>query len=325
MSRSAVVAWVSGIALLAAFGVIANLYKHGLDGRAWWVIAITLGLGAYGALVTAMSVRRLVDPDLETPWPVLVIGFAFIVMSAVGRAEKRKQEGHPNYLVSDDDEFKSSGESGSAMGRGWASLATLLGLVMYGGGITLLWAFTSHPQYVLTRPAERAPAPTTAETAPTTTTTSVATAAPADILAARDLASAIELARPHFTDDRSAPNQGAKLLVRYAAAKLAWRDLEIAKSETSLELVEKDPAKAAGKRLCTTGMLARIEKTVVDGTDAYSARLTTETGDALELYAVGDTGSLVKRRPARFCGVVTGRLDVQRKPATFAVGMLLEP
>jgi hypothetical protein len=333
MSRSAVVALITGVALLVGFAVVANMYKHGLDGRAWWVIAITLGLGGYGALVTATSVRRLVDPKLETPWPVLIIAFVFIMMAAIGKAQRRKEEGDPNYLVSNDDSRKDSDPSDGPMGIGWASLATLLGLVMYGAGITLLWAFTSHPQFAHAKTAEKAPAPTPTGTptpsVTTTSTTSVTTTTlpttPPDILASNDLATAIDFARPHFTDDRGAPNRGAKLLVRYAAVKLTPEDLAIAKNETSLELVEKDPPKSFGKRLCVAGTLARIEKTSVDGTDAYSARLTTKTGDALELYAVGDTGSLVKRKPAKFCGVVTGRLDANGTPATFAVGMLSKP
>jgi hypothetical protein len=329
--RSAVVAWVTGIAVLAGFGVVANMYKHGLDGRAWWVVAITLGLGVYGALVTAVSVRRIADPKLHTPWPVLVIAFVFIMMAAIGKTQRRRDENDPNYLVSNDPDHKDPDPSEGPMGLGWAILATMLGLGMVAGGVAMLWAFTSHPQFAH---AEKAPAPTTAPapTKPpitTTTTTSVSTTtvptAPGDIVDAKNLAAAIDIARPQFTDDRSAPSRGAKLLVRYAAAKLAWKDLAITKNETSLELVEKDPPKATGKRLCVTGTLARIEKTTVDGTDAYSARMTTKSGDALELYAVGDTGALVKRKPARFCGVVTGRLDVDGVPATFAVGMLAKP
>jgi hypothetical protein len=333
--RSAVVAWVTGIAVLAGFGVVANMYKHGLDGRTWWVVAITLGLGVYGALVTGVSVRRIADPKLHTPWPVLVIAFVFIMMAVIGKTKRRRDENDPNYLVSNDPDHVDSDPTGP-MGLGWAILATMLGLAMVGGGGALLWAFTSHPSYA--HAAEKSPAPTTAPApsgptkAPvttTTTTTSVTTTtmptAPGDILDAKNLAAAIEIARPHFTDDRSAPTRGAKLLVRYAAARLAWKDVAITKNETSLELVEKDPPKATGKRLCVSGTLARIEKTTVDGTDAYSARMTTKTGDALELYAVGDTGALVKRKPARFCGVVTGRLDVEGVPATFAVGMLAKP
>jgi len=46
MSRSAVVGWLTGVAFLVAFGVVANMYKHGLHGHRWWVLAITIGLGA---------------------------------------------------------------------------------------------------------------------------------------------------------------------------------------------------------------------------------------------------------------------------------------
>jgi hypothetical protein len=103
--------------------------------------------------------------------------------------------------------------------------------------------------------------------------------------------------------------------------KLTWADVVIAKNETSLALAEKDPPGAWGKRLCASGTLARIEKQTIDSEVLHSARLVTKSGDAIEVYAVGSTGDLVKRKPARFCGVVTGRLDVAGKPATFAVGM----
>lgn len=324
MSRSAVVGWFTGVAFLVAFGVVANMYKHGLHGHRWWILAITIGLGVYGALLTGVSVRRIVDPTLETPWPALLVALVFIIMAALGKAEKRKTDGDPNYLVDKDDD-KDAGPSGGPMGLGWAILSTMLGLALYAGGIGMLWTF-AHPSAAHATTAERAPTPTPTPTPPVSTTTTTITAPPpADILDSYNLAAAIDFARPQFTDDRGAPNRGAKLLVRYAAAKLAWKDLAIAKNETSLELVEKDPPKAMGKRLCVSGTLARIEKTTVDGTDAFAARLTTKTGDALELFAVGDTGNLVKRKPAKFCGVVTGRLDVEGTPATFAVGMLAKP
>jgi len=148
-----------------------------------------------------------------------------------------------------------------------------------------------------------------------------ASAAPTDILDANSLTAAIAFAVPRMTDDRSAPNAGAMLLARYGAVKLTWADVAIAKNETSLELVEKHPPKAWGKRICASGTVQRIEKQTIDGADLHSVRLVTKTGDAIELFAVGSTGNLVKRKPARFCGVVTGRLVVAGKPATFAVGM----
>lgn len=198
---------------------------------------------------------------------------------------------------------------------------TLVGLGMIGGSAALLWGFAGSPPRPTTTAKAPAPAPAPA---PVPAAPPAPPTAPGDIVQEKDLAAAIERARPDLTDDRTGPSRGAKLLVRYAAAKLAWNDLVIAKNETSLALVEKDPATAIGKRLCASGTLQQIEKQSVDGTDAFLVLLTTKTGDQLAGYAVGDTGDLVKRKPAKFCGVVTGRLDRAGK-ATFAVGMVHAP
>jgi hypothetical protein len=200
------------------------------------------------------------------------------------------------------------------MGRGWAIFATLVALGMMASSVAISRYFAS-PAAAATVPATKPAPPKLAEAPPPAPPT------PRTILETGSFPAAIAFALPKMSDDRSAPNTGAKLLARYGAAKLTWADVVIAKNETSLELVEKDPPKAWGKRLCASGTLARIEKQTVDGTDLYSARLVTKTGDALELFAVGSSGNLVKRKPARFCGVVTGRLDIAGKPATFAVGM----
>jgi hypothetical protein len=73
--------------------------------------------------------------------------------------------------------------------------------------------------------------------------------------------------------------------------------------------------------MCVAGPLAKIEKQTVDGIELHVARIAVPNGDAIEMYVVGKTGTLVKRKPAKFCGVVTGRYDGGGPPATFAVGM----
>lgn len=315
MSRAWVTTLAVGILLLAAFGVVVEPYWPGLSTHAWWEIALVLALGVYGACFAAVSVPRIVDPKLSIPvlaWVMLAVGF---LISAHTKIEREKELGNPHYLDAADKDKFGPGDDRRHMGRGWAIFATLLALGMMAGSIALSRYFAAHPvappvptrQAAAPRPAEAPPAPPRA---------------PTSIFETADFPAAIAFALPSMTDDRSAPNTGAKLLARYGAVKLTWADVVIAKNETSLALVEKDPPKAWGKRLCVSGTLARIEKQTVDREVLHSARLVTKSGDALELYAVGSTGDLVKRKPARFCGVVTGRLDVAGKPATFAVGML---
>jgi len=309
MSRSAVVGLIAGAVLVVGLIVAGVIYGDVLVTRSHAEQGIAVGLGVYGAGLAAVSIRRLVDPRLSVPvlaWIVLVV---FYIIRAFDREKRRQREGR---LFLDDD-HKSFGPDGDHMGRGWAILMTLVALALYASGIAVARYFAAQPPPTITAPARLAvPAEAPSPAAP---------AAPTDIVEVASLPAAIAFALPHMTDDRSAPNAAAKLLARYGAAKLTWADVTISKNETSLELVEKDPPKAWGKRLCANGTLARIEKQTVDGTELHSARLVTKSGDAIELFAVGSTGNLVKRKPARFCGVVTGRLDVAGKPATFAVGM----
>jgi hypothetical protein len=310
MSRAWVTTLAAGILLLAAFGVVVEPYWAGLSTHAWWQVALVLALGVYGACFAAVSVPRILDPKLSIPVLAWIVMFVWFAMAAWGQAERRREAGHDygkDVTFGPDDDR-------THMGRGWAIFATLAALGMLAGSIALSRYFAAHP-VTPSVPTRQAAAPRSAEAGPPPPR------APASILETADFPAAVAFALPSMTDDRSAPNAGAKLLARYGAVKLTWADVVIAKNETSLALVEKDPPSARGKRLCASGTLARIEKQLVDGADLHSARLVTKNGDAIELYAVGSTGELVKRKPARFCGVVTGRLDVAGKPATFAVGM----
>ena len=310
MSRSAVVALIAGAVLAVGLIVAGVIYGPALVTKSHVEQGMAIGLGVFGAGLAAVSIRRIVDPRLRVPVLAWIVLVGFFIIRAFDRERRRQREGR---LLLDDD-HKSFGPDGDHMGRGWAIVMTLVAFAVYASGIAVAGYFASRPP----RPAIAAPAKvaTTAEAPPP-----AAPAAPKDIVEVASLPAAITFALPYMTDDRSAPNAGAKLLARYGAAKLTWADVVITKNETSLELVEKDPPNAWGKRLCADGTLARIEKQAVDGTELHSARLVTKSGDALELFAVGSTGKLVKRKPARFCGVVTGRLDVAGKPATFAVGM----
>lgn len=305
---------VVGIVLLAGFGIVEERYWPGLATRAWWEVALVLALGVYGACFAAVSIPRILDPKLSIPVLAWVAMLVYFISTAFGKSERAKERGDPDWINAGDDDSFGPGDDRKHMGRGWAIFATLVAFGMLAGSVAL--------SRYLASPVVAGHSPTTKHVRPgQASAPPAAPLVPADILEVENFPAAIAFALPRMTDERSAPNEGAKLLARYGAARLQWADVDIAKNETSLELVEKDPPKAWGKRLCASGTLARIEKQTVEGTELHSARLVTKTGDAIELFAVGSTGSLVKRKPARFCGVVTGRLDVAGKPATFAVGM----
>jgi hypothetical protein len=305
MSRSAVVALVVGLVLVAALGVVGAIYKDSLVTASRLGVAIIFAAAVYGAALAAVSIRRIVDPKLPVPILAWIAVAVFWVMSILGKkdGDASSSTSTPTASTSSDD----------GMGRVWAMFSTLAALVLYGGAIAFVVYLAKHPareaqaaKAVAEEPAVVAPRPVVR--------------VPKDIVEAADLAAAIAIARPRLTDSRDAPSAGAIELTRYAAAKLRWQDVAVAKDETSTALVEKDPPAAIGKRLCASGTLARIEKADVGGAAIYAARLVTKDGDAIEIHAVGSTGALVKRKPARFCGVVVGRLDLT-KPATLAIGM----
>jgi hypothetical protein len=317
MSRAWVTTLAVGILLLAAFAVVEERYWPGLSTERWWVIGLVLLAGVYGACFAAVSIPRIFDPSESIPvlaWIVMAVSHGFGVYA---RSTRRQEIGDPNYLDDTKDEKFGPADDRHHMGRGWAIFATLFALGMMASSVALSRYFAAHPveppaATTRTQPAAPKPAAGNPRDAPRP---------PKTILEVTGFEQAIAFALPSMTDDRKAPSAGAKLLASWAAAHLTWDDAVVPVDETSLEFVEKDPVEARGKRLCVSGTLARIEKQTVAGTELHSARLVAKTGDAVELFAVGNTGLLVKRKPARFCGVVTGRLDVAGKPATFAVGM----
>ncbi|CAN5797408.1 hypothetical protein BH11MYX3_BH11MYX3_42170 [soil metagenome] len=307
-----VVAWLALIGALIVFDVTA-----------WPALSVrphleTLGIFAgtfFAGSVAAASMTCIVDPRRETPTIVQIAAGLIWIGGLIARATSDRENQR------DPSASSSSGETSKAwdhMGLAWAIFATILALGTYAGGIALTHYLTG--PVMATRPAtattKAAPSP-----AKPAAPVRVAVSAPTTIIEAPDLAIAIATARPTMSDARTGPSDGARSLLRYLAARARWRDVEIQTSETSLVQVEKDPPSERGKRLCVAGTLARIEKVTLDGAALYSARLTTREQDSLEVIVVGSTGALVKRKPARFCGVVTGALDVGGQTSTFAVGM----
>ncbi|MBA2540914.1 MAG: hypothetical protein H0V17_14840 [Deltaproteobacteria bacterium] len=317
MSRSAVVMVVAGAILLGVLAVVGLHYWPSLSVKGTVFKAVVLGLGLYGALLSTVMIRRIADPSLPVPilaWIVAVVWFIFGAIAVANRRHKDRELHGFDPRENKSETSSSFGKQGT--GRGWAIFLTLVGLAMYATGLGLAW----HTSRILEAPIETKPTVANGSAQPSDPK-SVTPALPPDIVDQRNLAAAIAVAKPKLTDTRDAPSEGTKLLLRWAAARMRWADVAVAKNETSLEQVEKDPMPQVGKRLCIVGPLAKIEKQTVDGIEIHVARIAIANGDAIEIYAIGSTGTLVKRKPAKFCGVVTGRYDAGGPPATFAVGM----
>ncbi|MEO8703952.1 MAG: hypothetical protein ABI867_28135 [Kofleriaceae bacterium] len=352
MSRSVVVMVIAWAMLMTALVVVGKKYWPLIEDRSHLELVIVGTVALLAGTCAASTIRRIVDPSLGTPiiiWVVSALFFVIWVISLFTNTRRRDDHHHHhghhhhhhhNRRSSYDSSYDSSSSSNTiqpssfvpsdkGMGVGFAVFATIIALICYGAAIWYVVYVAGHPDFLnkAKKPVITAKAPAAKPTpAPTPTPVPKPVAAPADELAGiADLAAAIAFARPKLTDSRHSPSEGAKVLARWAAAKLTWADVAVAKSETSPALVEKEPPKQIGKRMCATGTLERIESATIEGVALSTARLVTKEKDALELYVVGSTGDLVKRKSAKFCGVVTGRLDVDGKPATFAVGMFELP
>jgi hypothetical protein len=132
---------------------------------------------------------------------------------------------------------------------------------------------------------------------------------PKDIIAALDTYDdAMRMALPVMSDSVDEISPGAILFTAWAARKMRWADVAVAKNETSLKLVRKDGDEARGKRLCASGRIGEIEKISSDP-KVFTGGLIAGWTDVYRFLAVGSTGELVGESRARFCGVVVGQYD----------------
>lgn len=152
--------------------------------------------------------------------------------------------------------------------------------------------------------AVTAPAPTSvAASAPRSSSPPSAPAPPTDppptreaqIAAAPTFTAAIALAKSDPT--------GAALAYY---PRLTWAEVDVP-AETSIGHVQKDAEAERGKRMCAEGVIERIERRDLERRKLFVGRLRQADGDAVVFTALGTTGDLVKRSPAKFCGAVTGR------------------
>lgn len=103
-------------------------------------------------------------------------------------------------------------------------------------------------------------------------------------------------------------SEGAQDLVLWAQDRLEWKDLAAVPS-TKPALVMKDPEDQFGKRICASGMIIEISANDVAGTVYVGEIANMDSGNTFRFIALRSTGDLVEQSNARFCGIVTGKVD----------------
>lgn len=129
------------------------------------------------------------------------------------------------------------------------------------------------------------------------------------IMTKKTVAEALTVARPHMVDEFDKSSQGTVLLGAWAAKHLQWRDVVVAKDETSHARVQKDVLNELGKRLCTRGTIVQINTVRIAEGTIYVGLLANNAMNLFHFAAARSTGDLVQSSGARFCGIVTGRYD----------------
>lgn len=125
-------------------------------------------------------------------------------------------------------------------------------------------------------------------------------------LAGMGLAAAIGRLRPSMQDTEGGElSEADKAFARWAARGMKWAELS-AISETEPGLVMKDPDKERGRRVCVSGSIIQIRAEHGDYGTAFHGTFMLYGGEVVRYVAVGDTGELVEKSGARFCGIVTG-------------------
>ena len=112
-------------------------------------------------------------------------------------------------------------------------------------------------------------------------------------------------------DSTNKIDPGALVFGAWAAARMKWEDVAVAKDETTPKLVFKDPDEERGKRVCFTGQIIQIAVEKSPFGKFTNGLLSVGYYDTtlFHFLNVGSSGSLVDGNQARFCGVVIGRYD----------------
>ena len=129
------------------------------------------------------------------------------------------------------------------------------------------------------------------------------------ILSARDLAQAVLIGREVWKNADEDWPADAKYMVKWLADKseIFIEDIQILE-KTTTGLVLKDVASERGKRICLERpaivQLAKSHSSRLGM--VYYSGLLQENRQQYSIYAVKDTGTLIQKQKARFCGIVTG-------------------
>lgn len=323
--RSAVVMLVAGAILLAIGGYL--VFHHYWPVLAHEKLPVKVGiimLVGYGALLMAVMIRRIIEPGLDMPLLAWIVAFAYFIFAHTHRSTEERLRDEERERRGEAKESSSFGKQGTGMG--WAIGLTLVGALLFAAGIGIAYIVVGSRLKDIefankTAATKVAPKPAPAKPEPTPAPTEQIRPAPAakDILDQGDLLHALGYAAMRMSDDTE-PSEGSKQFARWLDKKGTYSELDV-RNQTTIELAEKDIKKARGNKLCVAGTLERIEKEAGAGFELYGARLVMANKDLLEVYAVGKTGALVKRKPAKFCGVITGALREGRATVPFAVGM----
>lgn len=107
------------------------------------------------------------------------------------------------------------------------------------------------------------------------------------------------------------PSEGALFFALWSAEKLRWQDVNVAKNETSIKLVNRDSETEIGKRMCYAGRIVQLarDRSFTEATDkpVWQGLFVVGRNELVSFWAAGSAGELVEGSRARLCGVVTGR------------------
>lgn len=140
------------------------------------------------------------------------------------------------------------------------------------------------------------------------------------------LPKAIEFSKNFMSDTTNEVSDGAILLAKWSVDNMKWNDLQAIPQAKSFNAIMKDSDKERGKLLCQSGSI--IEITAAGR--MYEGGLFTSSGNVIRFIAVGNTGDLVARSSAKFCGIVIGKQDYSNSAggvahAVYLVGMFNLP
>jgi hypothetical protein len=121
-----------------------------------------------------------------------------------------------------------------------------------------------------------------------------------------DLPSGVALARSYFADAFDVADPAGIEFAYWAAPVMTWAALQ-GVQETKRALVMKDSVVERGYRVCTSGSVVQVRVDRRGDSAIATGILQNGAGEPTHFLAVGSTGDLVERSPARFCGVVVGR------------------